>query len=450
MEWIKIISRRQWGAKYGEGWGFRDIPVDEVWFHHTVTNQLTEDASFEQDAKEVRYVESIGYKTFNYADAGWKSPAGSGISYTWVVTPSGRVFEGHNPKRSSSHTYGHNNSGVAIALVGNYENREPTKKQIDAVARLLLQAKEDGITTVSKLTGGHRDVFDTACPGTQGYRAIRVINNRVDELLGAPKDKPVTETKPETPAYYWANDHDYVVWVQESLKKMKYYTGGIDGSAGPMTRQAISRFQADYGLNADGEAGPMTKARIEEALVHFRVPAWWSDKPMVSWVQKSLITLGYYSGPVDGKGSDALELSIKKFQGDNNLTTDGQPGPLTKAAIDAGLHAFREALITETIKTLRIAGVDRWATARKLSKTTFPKGKGLVIAADGTVDFTIAATRIGPDARILPVRYGNDTPPMNIVKAIEELNPEWVRFVGGELAVTRSCARAILEVADLI
>jgi hypothetical protein len=39
---------------------------------------------------------------------------------------------------------------------------------------------------------------------------------------------------------------------------------------------------------------------------------------------------------------------------------------------------------------------------------------------------------------------------MDIVKAIEELNPEWVRFVGGELAVTRSCARAILEVADLI
>lgn len=41
-----------------------------------------------------------------------------------------------------------------------------------------------------------------------------------------------------------------------------YYTGKIDGIAGPQTQDAIRRFQRDYGLREDGIFGPQTEAKI--------------------------------------------------------------------------------------------------------------------------------------------------------------------------------------------
>ena len=45
-----------------------------------------------------------------------------------------------------------------------------------------------------------------------------------------------------------------------------YYTGKIDGIAGPQTQNAIRQFQSDYGLRADGIFGPQTEAKIREVI----------------------------------------------------------------------------------------------------------------------------------------------------------------------------------------
>ena len=46
--------------------------------------------------------------------------------------------------------------------------------------------------------------------------------------------------------------------VQQRLKELGYYKGNIDGIYGSQTRNAVIRFQKDYGLTADGIVGPKT------------------------------------------------------------------------------------------------------------------------------------------------------------------------------------------------
>jgi hypothetical protein len=51
------------------------------------------------------------------------------------------------------------------------------------------------------------------------------------------------------PAY----NRDDIVWIQQRLQELGYYTGAIDGSAGKATRSAIKAYQNDQRIEADGK-----------------------------------------------------------------------------------------------------------------------------------------------------------------------------------------------------
>ena len=58
----------------------------------------------------------------------------------------------------------HNQHGIGIALIGNFQNQTPTTKQLDSLRRLIQYL----LTTHSVPTNqilGHRDIKATACPG---------------------------------------------------------------------------------------------------------------------------------------------------------------------------------------------------------------------------------------------------------------------------------------------
>ena len=55
-----------------------------------------------------------------------------------------------------------------------------------------------------------------------------------------------------------------VSWLQEALKKLKYYDGDVSGHYGKQTKEAVRVFQKDHDLGADGVAGPKTIAKIME------------------------------------------------------------------------------------------------------------------------------------------------------------------------------------------
>lgn len=49
-----------------------------------------------------------------------------------------------------------------------------------------------------------------------------------------------------------------VIQLQSRLKALGYYTGEIDGQFGAGTREAVTAFQKNNGLEADGQAGAET------------------------------------------------------------------------------------------------------------------------------------------------------------------------------------------------
>jgi len=50
--------------------------------------------------------------------------------------------------------------------------------------------------------------------------------------------------------------------VQRRLRALGYQAGPVDGRFGPMTRRAVTAFQARHGLAPDGTVGPRTLARL--------------------------------------------------------------------------------------------------------------------------------------------------------------------------------------------
>jgi hypothetical protein len=156
---VRIIPRAEWGARHDNGAGTAPTPAGEVWLHHTVTGAVNGTAI-------IREVEVIGEARF-----------GTGISYTWLVTPDGSVYEGHSPGRMGTHTGGRNSIARAICWVGNYDIVQPTTAQVEATAWLLQEAHRRGWVRVPRLNGGHRDLKATACPGKNAYALIGRINS---------------------------------------------------------------------------------------------------------------------------------------------------------------------------------------------------------------------------------------------------------------------------------
>lgn len=164
---MDIVSRSDWGARYARGFGPAPLPAQGVWLHHSDTASAGPGAPLAADVAGVQLLERIGQERFQ-----------GGISYTFVVTAAGRVFEGHGVDRRGAHTKGRNTADRAICLLGDYMTRAPSQAQLTAVVALLEHGREQGWWRKAALAGGHRDApgAQTSCPGDAAYSFIDDIN----------------------------------------------------------------------------------------------------------------------------------------------------------------------------------------------------------------------------------------------------------------------------------
>lgn len=168
----RIITRKEWGARYQNGVGAARLPAQRLYLHHTVTAAVNGSAS-------IRTIEQIGQNRFQ-----------AGMSYTFLCTVNGDIYNGVTVDRLSYHTGGYNDIARAISLVGNFETTDITEEQIQSVAWLVRYGHAQGWWPAT-LTGGHRDVKQTACPGINAYQAIP----RINRLATAPPEKEDDDMK---------------------------------------------------------------------------------------------------------------------------------------------------------------------------------------------------------------------------------------------------------------
>jgi hypothetical protein len=168
-----IRPRSDWGPRYANGAGPAPLPATEgVFLHHS-------DGRAVNGPARVRDLEDIGQAKFK-----------AGISYTFVVSPDGTIWEGHSIDRRGSHTKNYNSKGRAIVLVGNYETATPTAAQQESAAQLVAHGVRQGWWPTTRVRP-HRAVRQTACPGNGAVAIIPTITARADALLaGAPTQTP--------------------------------------------------------------------------------------------------------------------------------------------------------------------------------------------------------------------------------------------------------------------
>jgi N-acetylmuramoyl-L-alanine amidase len=235
---VRIFTRAEWGARHPQPGTRAPLPAREVWLHHAVIAGGGVTATFDTDCAAMRLVEQIGQSRF-----------GQGISYTWGVSESGRVFEGHGIDRRGAHTGGRNSIARAICLLGNYQQQNPTPAQLSAVAELLAYGHAAGWWAAPRLAGGHRDApgASTACPGDRAWAHIPAINSAASGV------RPPTVARPPAD-----QDGDDELDAEQARKLDVIYaelTKKLPNRRGPQGK-AIEGGGADtvlgYAANADG------------------------------------------------------------------------------------------------------------------------------------------------------------------------------------------------------
>lgn len=248
---VEIIPRATWGARHPNGFGPAPLPATEVWLHHSVTLapdlvwiDANKDSVDDDEKQAMQLLESIGQNRF-----------GGGISYTWLIPPSGRIYEGHSVNREGSHTANKNSIARAICFIGNYEINEVTAKQIWAASELLRYAFISGWIKYPQLNGGHKDLKSTACPGKHAYQAIPTINTnakKVPTMADSPLvtdlgfrvydflNKSVTQTggQGQGDTLPMVRDLDALIWRMEAVMNLRetVFNGPTVGEDVPVVR----------------------------------------------------------------------------------------------------------------------------------------------------------------------------------------------------------------------
>ena len=330
-----IYNRAQWGANESLR---RAAPVYGKivmgFVHHTVDSNSYTAA---QVPAMIR-----GIYAYHVQSLGWDD-----IGYNFLVDRFGRTWEGRyggmNRAVVGAQTLNYNEVSMGVSAIGNYDIAAVPQAMTNAYKAIfawkfsLAGIPANGIVpsprppswssaTYFQRISGHRDGFQTACPGRYLYAKLPEIRAGAAALMGAKvTNPPVTKppvTKPVTKpaATPWAVTR-YTPYKALALKQGSKGTAVVvlqralkttaDGAFGPTTRAAVVAFQKQQKIAQDGVVGPMVWARLEKR-----------DYPLIA-----------YRGVTLRQGSTGAVVKVAQHA--LRLTADGAFGPKTTTAVKA-------------------------------------------------------------------------------------------------------------------
>ncbi|MFH7028405.1 MAG: peptidoglycan-binding protein [Heteroscytonema crispum UTEX LB 1556] len=262
----------------------------------------------------------------------------------------------------------------------------------DAVRRFQKTAglPVDGIastTTIQKLQGWRSRAIATqpkkpvvvTTPTTQ---ATTTQNRRTTQST---TERTTVTSKRGDPNFLGKGDEGEEVRIlQEQLRVAGFYYGNSNGVFGPITEEAVKRFQTAYNLDADGIVGPATLRRLPTIGIGYGedVSKRSSDDKLrlgdrgesVRILQTQLIKAGYLEGEPNAYYGPYTADAVRRFQAANYLAASGIAGPTTRAK----LHDLVNTAPRSEFNVLEIQ--------RRLNSRGFYKGPLNGVMGDDTKD----------------------------------------------------------------
>jgi N-acetyl-anhydromuramyl-L-alanine amidase AmpD len=293
---------------------------DKIIVHHTADPNGT-------DYSQTRaYALARNIQNYHMDSNGWID---SGQHFT--ISRGGFMMEGRHRSLETlqggsnmvvgAHCPNQNDIAIGIENEGTYTSELPPQAQYDQLVTMCAYICQQ-YSIASDRIYGHRDFFNTQCPGDQLYAKLGQLRKDVATKLGTGNTISrvwVTTKKP---------DSGERVKTVQYLLKARGYSVTVDGAFGSGTESVVKSFQTSKGLGADGIVGRYT---WESLVINAQSG---SSGDAVRAVQSQLKTRGYGVG-VDGSFGSSTVTAVKSFQTAKGLVGDGIVGPDTWAKLIA-------------------------------------------------------------------------------------------------------------------
>lgn len=248
---MNFVSRAQWGA--------RPPTAQIASINSTVTTGHWEGPHMGNFPHESCATKVRGIQAYHMDNNRW-----SDIAYNGLACPHGYVYEGRGPqKRSAANgTNAANNQSAVICYVGGQGDPFTPEGQ---------QAMADGAAWLGDpMQKGHRDWYNTQCPGDEIYNWIKggvpgPSPTPPAPTVGAPSwpyysDDYLGQPSPDSHCHsgFYGDPDNSVVRTWQTQMSNRGWSIGLDGKYGPQSQDVCRKFQAEKGLAADGLVGPQT------------------------------------------------------------------------------------------------------------------------------------------------------------------------------------------------
>lgn len=133
----------------------KSLPTNGKWSYRSLSNII--DITVHHSATPTNQ-NAFNFARYHIDSKGWK-----GIAYHFVIDPDGTINKTNEYTAWTYHNGYNNKNAIAICLVGNFENFNPTENQRRSLVKICKKLKSE-IPSIKNLMGHKEYKFSTSCP----------------------------------------------------------------------------------------------------------------------------------------------------------------------------------------------------------------------------------------------------------------------------------------------